>query len=212
MIRGRVEYLNSPEHTMQQFGRAYRLGLEHAAEFWHRVYMPGHFTEEASRKYGYQKRSGEGESNLIYKDGGRAVRQGKHGSLVQNPKYYWKKWRKKKHHRALVYTGDSERDARRTVRLSSRRSSGTTFQASAVMNLPKYFYQYTKAGTYVRRGWGGNQAVVFSHDTPNKVKELLTTLPSEETVLAEVARRATIRELNAMPARRESRAASMAMV
>lgn len=136
-------------------------------EHWHERYLPRHFTEEGFALYNYQPRKGQDEPSLLYGERGRAVRQGKRGRLVNNPHYYWRKWRTRRTHDPLVYSGESKRRAESSIRLNAQAvNGGTTIRGTGVMDLPRYFYQYDPA-----------------KGAPDKADELLRTTPSEEAEL-----------------------------
>lgn len=134
-------------------------------ELWHSQMLPVHFTEEGFDKYHYQLRKGQDEPSLIYSDNGRAVRMGKYGKLVNNPAYYWRKWRQQHTHAPLVWSGESKRRAEASVQLSTRRRDDV-LSASAALDLPRYFYQYRK-----------------DLNQPDKFDELQRTTPDEEATL-----------------------------
>ncbi len=128
MLRGVIQYVRSPETTHKELGEALRLANSTVVETWYKDYMPSHFTVAGGRKYSYQKRAGEDESNLIYSPNGR---------LIKNPKYYWAKWRKYHTHEPLVKTGAS-REAAKNFRVDATRNRGTgSFPA-----MPRYFWMY----------------------------------------------------------------------
>ena len=142
-----------------------------AVEYWHEFFMPLHFQESASRRYGYQPRSGSGEPPYIPK--GKPDSMG-YTRLVKNPKYLWRKKREKGHTRPLVWSGRSEQAAR-YIRITSspRRGVGVLF------SLPKYFYAYRK-----------------DLKQPDKVGELLLVLDEEAAEMGRAAEKAMAAVLN----------------
>lgn len=152
-------------------------------EHWHEHFMPLHFNEQSYERYGYQLRKGQDEPNLVYSDGGRAVRMGKHGRLINNPKYFWAKWRRMKTKDALVYTGESKRRAEQSIKLSSQKRGDGSIRASGVLDLPRYFYQQNK-----------------SVGAPDKVDELLRTTRAEDQELGAFYERAVSRALSSASA------------
>jgi hypothetical protein len=133
------------------------------AEYWHEKYLPGHFTVEGGKKYGYQPRKGDDQAPYLL----RPVGSMGFARRVRNNAYSWRKRRMFGHNKPLVFTGASEQAAKQQVRLSTRfqRSTGTVV-ATAAMNLPTYFYQYRK-----------------DYNAPDKVAELLRVTTDEETDL-----------------------------
>jgi hypothetical protein len=149
--------------------------------------MPGHFTVEGGKKYGYQPRKGDDEPPYIERMTRWSVHQ-KHQRLIRspNPSYSWRKRRQLRHNKPLVWSGQSEHMAKQQVRLSTRvnRASGTAV-ATAAMNLPKYFYQYLKPGYYARPNVGDGKGLMhITHQTPDKANELTRTTEVERAELA----------------------------
>lgn len=183
-MRGTIIKENDAGWTLKQMKFGSEKGLEAAVFYWHRNYAPDHFTVEASQRYGYQKRSGEGEPERIP----RAAKGGKWRGLKNNRKYYWDKWRRKKEKRPLVYTGASRRQILRSIRVSTRRrpGSGSFATCTGAMDAPKYFYQYDK-----------------SKGAPDKYAELIKTTPAEDETLLRVYNQTVFSHLRTMPTRRE---------
>lgn len=151
-----------PQHLQRQLG----LGLRAAAEFWHRELMPGHFTVEGGRKYHYQPRKGDDEGpRLPYtrKDGTVTTRANQH--------YSWRKRREKRHNKPLVWSGQTEDDAKASVKLTVTWRGGRV-EAKAAMDLPRYMYMYRK-----------------DLKQPDKADELTRTTPDEQLTLRDVAER-----------------------
>jgi hypothetical protein len=147
-----------------------REAIRHAVEVWHRRFRPLHFTEQASRRYGYTPRQGSGQPPIIYRN----------GRPVRNNAYIWRKKRLKGHTKPLVWSGDSEASAR-SARFGGRLEGGTRFVGSARMDMPTYFFQHpynAKSGKFI-----------------DKPKELTTVRDDEMAVLQEAFRREFLREL-----------------
>ena len=172
ILRGLITYTRSPELTAKQMRPALEEANKAAVIFWHVNYLPGHFTVEGGRKYGYKPRSGEGESNLVYS---KSTNPRYAGRLVSNRKYYWTKWRKKKTHDPLVFTGSSKESATRAIRVTATAKSGR-----GVMLLPKYFYQYRK-----------------DLNQPDKAAELVKVVTAEVAEMAKVHGAVMAKMLNA---------------
>lgn len=212
-VRGRIIYTGgSPRAMIGVTQQLLREGHERAARYWHRVFMPKHFTVAGAREYGYQPRSGELGPGGVPMEPPRipSKRASSSGAprMIANPKYAWRKRRQKGHGRPNVWSGRSEIAARAAVRVSSRWGAGETvgssettsgrtinmalskLQGVAVMPLlPRYFYQYITAGTYTRRLYGRTTSVTFRHTTPNKADELTRSTPQERRVLGQVVLR-----------------------
>jgi hypothetical protein len=169
-VRGVIKYDRYPKLDRELVNGAFAEGNAAAVEHWHDEFVELHFEESATRRYGYQKRSGSGEPPRITirprKDGG-AVR------TIPNPKYLWRKKREKGHTRPLVYSGASELAAK-TIAITSTPRRGV----GALVSMPKHFYQYRK-----------------DLNQPNKRDELLTILDSEIIDMAAVAEHAVARVL-----------------
>jgi hypothetical protein len=198
--RARIEYVNgTPSQRLAAAIAAVSDGLRQALEYWHEHYLPLHFTVEGGKKYGYQPRSGEGEPQWIYSNRGRGLAVNRGGiarRLIRNPKYYWRKKREGFGVTPLVRTGESAREARAGIRLSTRKTAADGIvQATGAMTVPKYFYQRLKAGTYTRQGFGGASEFTVAHDTPDKYKELTTTTSDEQQVLREIVGRVAMGRL-----------------
>ena len=73
-------------------------GVEAAAGLFDRDFLPDHFADGAATRYGFTKRSGEGEPARVYRDGGEGGQLVKRGGvvrrLISNPRYYWQKQRR----------------------------------------------------------------------------------------------------------------------
>jgi hypothetical protein len=168
------------EHSRAALLRALKSAAVATVEHWHETMMPKHFTVQGFDEYHYQLRKGQDEPNLIYSDNGRAVRMGKYGRLINNPKYYWFKWRYKGTHDPLVFTGESRDRAMRSIRTNATLVAGTTVRGSGVLDLPRYFYQYNKA-----------------QNAPDKADELFRTTSREEVALLNYFNDHTARALSA---------------
>lgn len=167
-MRGSITYISPPDVKAKELRHAVKAGLEFCVLFWHRRIMPGHFTKAGGKKYGYQKRRGEDEPAWVPGKKGIVLAGGKtkYGKqrMVQNRKYFHRKLREKGHSDPLIWSGNSETLAKRSVRLVSNSK-----RAAAVMNLPKYFYQYRK-----------------DLGTPNKAAELTTVTQDEVNKLSKL--------------------------
>lgn len=132
------------EHSARAIVDAVKSAAIATVQRWHEAYLPRHFTVEGFEEYGYQPRKGQDEPNLIYSDQGTAVRMGRAGRLINNPHYYWVKWRRYHTHDPLVLTGRSRDRARRLIRTNVQATAAGTVRASGVLDLDRYFYQYRK--------------------------------------------------------------------
>lgn len=203
--RSRILWDRSPSLTMKKIIDWAKEGLERAARVWHRRFMPGHFTVEGARKYGYQPRSGELGPGGVPMEPPRVPKHGRdrHGntyvSTVQNPKYAWRKRRKMRHGRPLVWSGRSETAAKAAVKVSSRRSGGELKGIAAMPLLPKYFYQYLKAGTYTSGLGERSNQFTLAHDQPKKFEELVRTTDDEISFLTDIVQRHVEHQLATPP-------------
>lgn len=178
-LAGEIQTTNDPEWTLLQWRKATRRGLEIAVGYWHRRFMPNHFTVAGGKKYGYQPRKGDKEAPTV---------PGKKGVRL-NRAYSWLKRRYKGHWKPLVWSGQSERMARRMIKITSRtRRSAHLVEAVGAMTLPKYFYQHRK-----------------DLKQPDKYRELITTTPDELEILMRVYKSGTLAALKRMPIRRRRR-------
>jgi hypothetical protein len=170
-IKAKIEFERSPAEVLKRAEKAVRAGLSAAAKSWHDEDMEDHFTVAANTKYDYAPRKGDDEPPTIQK----MVKVNQHSEQrvmrsVPNQAYSWKKRRRFKHNKPLVWTGESERGAKAAVKLSTRKSGGSVLQGIAAMpQLPKHFYQYNKTHTQI-----------------NKAAELTRTTPEELTRLEQV--------------------------
>lgn len=175
-IRAHIQYARGARGA---FGRAElsaaaAAGNAMAVEYWHEVFMPLHFEESATARYGYQKRSGSGEPPQIWVRR-RTNQYGRETArLINNPKYLWRKKREQGHARPLVWSGASARAARQVrITASATRGVGVLFA------LPKYFYAYRKD---LRQ--------------PDKAAELTTVLDGEAAEMGLAAQREMTAVLN----------------
>lgn len=150
------------EHSARALTDAVKNAARATVEYWHEAYLPKHFTVEGFEEYGYQPRKGQDEPNLIYSDRGTAVRMGRAGRLINNPHYYWVKWRRYHTHDPLVLTGRSRDRAKRSIRTNVQATAAGSVRASGVLDLDRYFYQYRK-----------------DLGQPDKADELFRTTPAE---------------------------------
>ncbi|HEV7301606.1 MAG TPA: hypothetical protein VGN72_19735 [Tepidisphaeraceae bacterium] len=168
-VRGIIRYDRYPKLDRDLVNRAVSEGNEAAVERWHDEFQPLHFEESATRRYGYQKRSGSGEPPRVVR------RKGKLANVtVANPKYLWRKQREKGHTKPLVYSGRSEIAAKQMVITATARRGVGTFTA-----LPKYFFQRRKD---LRQ--------------PDKGAELITVIEYEVNDMARYAEAAATAVLN----------------
>lgn len=168
------------------------------AKTWHDRYLPGHFTQAGGKKYGYQPRAGENESAKIPNPGYSANSRLGFSSpkMIENWKYAWRKRKIKRHSRPLVWSGQSEEMAKAAVKVSVRRLRAGHIEASAAMQLPKYFFQFLKAGSYLRKGfqydgrgnkYAGMVRFWVKQDQPDKYDELTRVSHDEAEELTRVA-------------------------
>lgn len=145
-LRGVIQYKRQPRGLMKAFRPILKEELKFLVKFWHRTFMPQHFTLRGKVLYGYQPRTA---------------------------KYERRKARLHGHRKPLVFTGQSERQARQFVRVT-----GTSKKATATMKMPKHFYRYHK-------------------DTQvNKEDELTRTNPRELDAQAKLLKKRTARRMN----------------
>lgn len=111
-IRGSINYVGSPDHTAKIFRPILKEELQNVIRFWHKDMLPNHFTTTAVNRYGYQKRS---------------------------KKYMIRKARKFGHQRALVFSGEMERQVTRMIRVS-----GSSKRARGRLSGPRYLFAYRK--------------------------------------------------------------------
>jgi len=108
-VTGRIEMTGSP----RQLAKARRGAVKHAnietVVYWHRRFMPSHFQTGAQQRYGYRART---------------------------KAYLRRKRRLKGHTRPLVYSGRTERVAKRSIRVS-----GTSKRATGRINAPALNYR-----------------------------------------------------------------------
>jgi hypothetical protein len=221
-IAGRIEWQGSPRGMSRLIPAWGKEGMERAARVWHREMMPKHFTTDGARKYDYQPRSGElgpggvpMEPPQIPNPGYRANKAlgFRTTPTIANPKYAWRKRRQMRHGRELVWSGTSERAARGAVTISSRRRGDELQGLAAMPLLPKYFYQYLKAGWYQRSyidADGNRQKTrpyVLNHNQPDKFAELTRVTGEETAILAQVVVRHLERRMAAYRAREATPAA-----
>jgi len=180
---GAVHILDGAEYFGKQVSEANKFALGEAVKTWWRVFMPEHFEVEATVKYGYQPRKGDNEPPTVLK---RVYKNqyDKVGTMrmVRNNAYSWKKRRKFKHNRPLVFTGKSYQMARSQITVrTGKRKSGEIF-ARGAMPVPHYFYKYRK-----------------DLNQPDKYAELTKTTPAEVGVLTQEVNRQIGIYLRRMP-------------
>ena len=91
----------------QAIAEAAAAGNSMAVEYWHAIFMPLHFTEQAKKRYGYQPRSGSGEPPVLRRPAGSKG----YSRTYNNPKYFWRKMREKGHSIPLEYSGKGDIEA-----------------------------------------------------------------------------------------------------
>lgn len=91
-LRGVITYVGSPEATAKELKKSVKEELIKIIEFWHKKYLPRHFTTAGGRDYKYQPRS---------------------------KKYMIRKARRFHHQLPLVYTGDLKRMLSRTIKITT---------------------------------------------------------------------------------------------
>lgn len=109
-----------------QWNRVLKAGFQAAGTYWHANYLPGHFTQEGGKKYGYKKRSGE-RAGL--------------GDKAKN--LYFEKKRRHAQKKGipfapLVYSGESMQAAKR------RNVKATSKGARVVLNVPNLNFQHNR--------------------------------------------------------------------
>jgi len=214
-VKLKATYQKLPGLDAPSVNVAIAKGNEAMADAWVDDFLEKHFQEEATRRYGYQKRSGSGEPPVIRRKTRWAVPD-KYQKTINspNPKYIWRKKREKGHTKSLVYSSRSEAAAKLTKINTSSKRGAISFPA-----MPRYFWQYLKAGTYLRRhpqagepipGRNGlrypNQiAFHVPRDAPDKGAELVTLLDSELDAMHRAATDAAMAMMNAVKAERATR-------
>jgi hypothetical protein len=184
VISTRITYDIPPEATVRDLEAASKHAVAEMLGYWWRNIMPGHFTVEGGKKYGYQPRAGEDEperKTVRFVDDSGRVRT----KLVRNRKYHW---RKRPPRLPLVKTGASRAAARASFRVTTRKLGPDLVRGVlALPALPKYFYQYLQAGTYSRRTFDG-QRIEFTleREQPHKFEELTRIADDEWATLAHV--------------------------
>jgi len=166
----KVSYQKVGGLDAKAFKAAVAVGNEAFADKWVDDFRDEHFEESATRRYGYQKRSGSGEPPRITRRSGSLA-----NVTAPNPKYLWRKLRDKGHSRPNVYSGRSQ-TASKIVRIDSSPTRG----AISFPGMPRYFWQYLKAGK-TRSG------ATIKHQTPDKGAELTTLLDSELNIMHRAA-------------------------
>ena len=112
-VSGVVEERGSPRQHFKALGTIVRESLKDTAEEWWETMMPGHFQRGARNRYRYAGRTVE-----------------------------YSRWKGKRlgHQQDLVKSGESERAAKQSVRLTARAVKKTYITSKAVMKLPRHFY------------------------------------------------------------------------
>lgn len=146
------------------FAEATTGALTSAVFLHHREHIPRHFETGAKARYGYMPRKGDLEGPSLPRVSKKGVPY-----TVANWHYSWRKRKTKHHNRPLVWTGNSEKAAKMYVRVKIKAVGKRQINAMGVMNLPKYFYQYTKR--------------VDGTSAPDKWAELKATTPDERSKL-----------------------------
>ena len=179
-VRGVIQYTRSPRATAQAMTRAVKAANKAAVEHWWEEFMPLHFTKKAARRYGYKPRAGQNEPPVL-----TTGIAGQPARTRPNPSYFWRKRREVGHTIPLVYSGESMRKARRTIRVT-----GTAKKATGVMKLPRYFYAYRK-----------------DVDQPDKASELTRVILREVQKLGQVHRKSVTDQLRRFRKSETTRAA-----
>jgi len=161
------------------FEAAMAKGNTAALEFWFQEYEPLHFLNVARSRYHYQPRSGDDEPPRIPR--GTPIGGGT-PKMRSNPHYSWRKRRQMGHNLPLVWSGASAQAARTVAITSSSQQGRLAFKA-----LPKYFYQYLKAGTYTKQLYDRTVEFTLKHDQPKKFQELIIVIPEEAMAMARAA-------------------------
>lgn len=205
MPRSTIVYHDPPAAVIRRAVDAVRAGVEAAVEEWHEQMMPDHFTPAGGKKYAYQPRKGDDEPARLPNPKYRINRQQGFAAskpTLVNPHYSWRKRREKRHNKPLVWSGESERAAKSTVRVSSRKKAKADgiVEAAAAMDLPKYFYQVRKPGYHASRAGDGKGLSRVTDLPPDKPAELTRALPDEERRLGETVERVAATLLNRPPA------------
>jgi hypothetical protein len=178
MFSATMTVVNGAEHTARHVREATRFGMETVVRYWHKRYLPGHFTVDGGKKYGYQKRKGDDQPPLVTS---RATRGAYVGRQVRNNAYSYEKQRRFGHNKPLVWSGTSERAAKRSLAIRFRRIKATGLtHCYGVMAVPAYFYKYLPG-------------------SPNKAAEMTKATAGEVEVLLRMQNAAAASYLRRMP-------------
>jgi hypothetical protein len=183
MVRFRVQF-HPPAGTLKQtFEEARRSAFHEMLQYWHKTYLPMHFEPSAMKRYGYQPRSGDNEPPRLTVTVENFVTKKLHTYTKANPHYSWRKRRKKRHNRPLVWSGLSERIAENPSNFQIRVTKMIT--KGVITGLPRYFFQYHKGGMINRKTYTGRISVYMSPQ-PNKKQETETITNAEMSDMARV--------------------------
>jgi hypothetical protein len=148
---------------------------------WHQTYVPMHFTEAANKRYAYQPRKGDNEPPGLPRTDGRP-------GTRANPHYSWVKWRRYRHRKPLVWSGESERLAKNAAMFRISATSRNRMRGEFV-GMPSYWFRYHKGGYYKRRHLYGGIQFVHVEPQPNKADELTRVTPAELEDMTRVGER-----------------------
>ena len=181
-VRARISYTHRPDALPELVREAASLGMRDALLYWHEEFRPRHFLNQARGRYGYQPRLGDDEPPTVqvekFRPNGTSYYK-----TISNPHYSWQKRRILRHNLPLVWSGLSAKLSEQ-VRITATRGQAKL----AFTGLPKYFYQYLKAGTYYRRLRDGRvKSFTLTHDQPRKFEELVIVIDAELAEMAVVA-------------------------
>lgn len=192
MARSSIEYEDAPADVMKRLVAGARKGVEAAVDLWDREMLPDHFEEGAGERYGFAKRSGEGEPPMVYSDRGygrEVKRGGVKRRLIKNPKYFHRKAREGFGKRPLVRTGESARMAMAGGKTTSRVDGGVVEGTDSIPAKAEFFkHPFNKAsGRFI-----------------DKPAELTAVAPGEETTLGRVVENVVARQVE-KPGRRRTK-------
>jgi|GEM_PF-2736955 len=207
-VQATIQFERRPDVLAADMKAAVAAGNQAALQYWYDNFRPLHFLNIARSRYGYQPRSGDDEPpripNPMYDINRRLGFRTT--PTISNPHYSWAKRRIMRHNLPLVWSGRSA-DASRTVRLTATPQQGKL----AFIAMPKYFFQYLKAGTYMRRypnlakmrekhpnvNFPDRIPFIIKHDQPKKFEELIIVTQEEAEAMAQAGQTAAAAYLNA---------------
>lgn len=184
MFSAKLTVINPADYLATTIREANEVGVVAAIRHWHKYFLPDHFTLEANKRYGYQKRQGDDEPPVIP----AKRRPGSKGAvrMIKNPHYSWRKRRQMRHNLPLVWSGDTMRQAKRSIKIKTSfiKSSGK-IRGVGTMDVPRYIYQYRK-----------------DLSQPDKYAEMIRTTAQENEALLEVHNKAAENYLKTAPMRK----------